>query len=179
MSRKVGHVQRFATTAANCARENSNSSGSPKGNDFLTSVAGAAMTRSHSDSIWVPRAKWSGLTRAPPCWTGRVDEAGLCRVPFDSLSAAHVRSPRPTSPSMWSARSARCSGCPSLRTSLQNSFACCVPGGGRLSLIDTDWSTLLLDVGDAQITSMVREGCASNEAVRRATTRRTRYRRHR
>jgi ubiquinone/menaquinone biosynthesis C-methylase UbiE len=52
-------------------------------------------------------------------------------------------------------------------------------GGGRLSLIDTDWSTLLLDVGDAQITSMVREGCASNEAVRRATTRRTRYRRHR
>jgi ubiquinone/menaquinone biosynthesis C-methylase UbiE len=30
--------------------------------------------------------------------------------------------------------------------------------GGRLSLIDTDWSTLHLDVGDAQITSMVRDG---------------------
>ena len=30
--------------------------------------------------------------------------------------------------------------------------------GGRLSLIDTDWSTLHLDVGDSQITSMVRDG---------------------
>jgi SAM-dependent methyltransferase len=30
--------------------------------------------------------------------------------------------------------------------------------GGRLSLIDTDWSTLHLDVGDAQITSVVRDG---------------------
>ncbi len=29
---------------------------------------------------------------------------------------------------------------------------------GRLSLIDTDWSTLLLDVGDPKITSMVTEG---------------------
>ena len=30
--------------------------------------------------------------------------------------------------------------------------------GGRLSLIDTDWSTLHLDVGDPQITSMVSDG---------------------
>ncbi|MFK8026377.1 MAG: methyltransferase domain-containing protein [Ilumatobacter sp.] len=29
---------------------------------------------------------------------------------------------------------------------------------GRLSLIDTDWSTLLVDVGDPKITSMVTEG---------------------
>ncbi len=31
-------------------------------------------------------------------------------------------------------------------------------GGGRLSLIDTDWSTLRLDVGDPQITNAVRDG---------------------
>ncbi|MGB3735151.1 MAG: methyltransferase domain-containing protein, partial [Ilumatobacter sp.] len=37
-------------------------------------------------------------------------------------------------------------------------FARVLRPGGRLSLIDTDWSTLRLDVGDPTITKMVAEG---------------------
>jgi SAM-dependent methyltransferase len=37
-------------------------------------------------------------------------------------------------------------------------FARVLRSGGRLSLIDTDWSTLWLDVGDPEITKVVRDG---------------------
>lgn len=37
-------------------------------------------------------------------------------------------------------------------------FVRVVQSGGRLALTDTDWSTLHLDVGDPQITKMVRNG---------------------
>ncbi len=37
-------------------------------------------------------------------------------------------------------------------------FARVLRSGGRLSLIDTDWSTLRLDVGDPKITKVVRDG---------------------
>ena len=37
-------------------------------------------------------------------------------------------------------------------------FARVLRSGGRLSLIDTDWSTLRLDVGDPAITKVVRDG---------------------
>lgn len=37
-------------------------------------------------------------------------------------------------------------------------FARVLRPGGRLSLIDTDWSTLRLDVGDPEITNAVRDG---------------------
>ena len=37
-------------------------------------------------------------------------------------------------------------------------FARVLRSGGRLSLIDTDWSTLHLDVGNERITTMVRDG---------------------
>ena len=148
-----------------CGHGNSSSTGSPKENDFLTSVAGAAMPPCHSDSIWVPRVERSGLTQAPPCWMWRVDEAARCRVPSGSRSATHVRSPRPTSPSMWSARSAPCSGCPNLQASLQNSFACCVPEGGSHSSIPTGRRCTSTSATPRSRAWFVM-GCASIEAVR-------------
>lgn len=46
-------------------------------------------------------------------------------------------------------------------------FARVLRPGGRLSLIDTDWSTLQLDVGDPEITKVVRDGFRSNAVARR------------
>jgi hypothetical protein len=48
-------------------------------------------------------------------------DATRCRVPYGSRSATPVRSPRPTSRSMLSVLSARCSGRPNPRASSQSS----------------------------------------------------------
>ena len=88
-------------------------------------------------------------------------KAAACQVRFsvgDAISCSMSRIDPSTSPGP----SARCSGCP-IRRQPSTSSRCVLRPGGRLCLIDTDWSTLRLDIGDTTVAEQV---CAAMRTER-------------
>ena len=140
-----------------CGRGSEHISASLLANGCSTWAAASGRQRSRSPRISAKAVRSSASTRPRACCASPVPTPEVRAVACASPSAMRAPSTEPDD-SFDAARSERTLQWLADPAAAVAEMVRVVRPGGRVSLIDTDWSTFTIDVGDDKLAALVRDG---------------------